>query len=159
VRGYTQSRAGIFLIVLGVVCLIIGLIIHIVSSNSYISASEDALDALEDNDDNDYFNANNDALDAQRLGIVGNILEGVGLIIAFLGIALHFFADISPTITPVQTIIGSHQPIQQQRTAIGTKYCLNCGKPIPINVTICPYCQQKQNNKPIPTQPYTQRQY
>ncbi len=143
VRGSSQSKNGVYVILCGVVCLVIGLIIYTTGMAAFISANKEAINALEDNNMRDYYEASREAMDAYELQLVGFVIDTTGLILAFLGIAMMFLANLQPSVPPTQTVKTSQGPIQQQPPP-GMKFCVHCGYSMPIGSPFCPNCQRTQ---------------
>ncbi|MCK4365616.1 MAG: zinc ribbon domain-containing protein [Thermoplasmatales archaeon] len=67
------------------------------------------------------------------LWIVGLILMPIGSILSFAGIFIYLKSETEPyNLDPFKTT-----------PKIQTRYCPNCGRSIPFDSVICPYCSKK----------------
>ena len=72
------------------------------------------------------------------LGIVGVILMSIGGLLVFIGVIFYLKDEIGSGLTSNSNL----DPFQTtQKTQ--TRYCPSCGRSIPFDSVICPYCSKK----------------
>ena len=122
-------------IVVGIVILLIGLILLITGAMSYSALMDRVGWYLDITPSSTRYNQ--EILMYSAMSFIGFILFICGIIISIAG-AVKRGKKQSQTINQFEHQQPIQQPMQQ-----GTRYWTNCGRPIPMDAQVCPYCGNK----------------